>query len=244
MAVEEQELKLKVVLDDQASAGIARVKSSVTELTSGQAAASMEKFKRSQAEIGEGIKKLTELATGGERALLGFIGKFGALGAAAAGLGAVITSTALKLADLANSAKLIGVAPATMKNMVDQLEKAGVASDVAKSSVSGFVEALSDLSRYGSERYQKLLDIAGDHKEEMIASIAQLEKLGTLEQKYTAAQALAENVRKNRYEDNKKRGQEETVAQADANRAANEYLKILLLDPSTRRLQVAKEMNA
>jgi hypothetical protein len=244
MAVEEQELKLKVVLDDQASAGLARLKSGVTELTSGQAAASMEKFKRSQAEIGEGIKKLTELATGGERALLGFIGKFGALGVAAAGLGTVITSTALKLADLANSAKLMGVAPASMKNMVDQLEKAGVASDAAKSSVSGFVEALSDLSRYGSERYQKLLNMAGEHKEEMIASIAQLEKLGTLEEKYTAAQALAENVRKNRYEDNKKRGQEETVAQADANRAANEYLKILQLDPSTRLLQNMHQLSA
>jgi hypothetical protein len=237
MAVEEQELRLKVVLDDQASTALAQLKGNITQLTSGQAAASLDKFKRSQQEIGEGIKKLTELATGGERAMLGMIGRMGAFGAVVGGLGAVLTSTAIKLAELAEKAKLIGVQPATFKNMVDQLERAGVDADKAQSSVAGFADALAELSRVGSERYQQAINMAGTHKADMIASLAQIEKLTTWEQKFNWAQQQAENVRQYRYEANKRRGVEENVAQADAAKAANTWLEsILKLDESTRLL--------
>jgi hypothetical protein len=237
MAVEDQELRLKVVLDDQASAGLAQLKGNITQLTSGQAAASLDKFKRSQQEIGEGIKKLTELATGGERAMLGMIGRMGAFGVVVGGLGAVLTSTVTKMAELAEKAKLIGVQPATFKNMVDQLEKAGVDADKAQSSVAGFADALAELSRVGSERYQQAINMAGTHKADMIASLAQIEKLTTWEQKFNWAQQQSENVRQYRYEANKRRGVEENVAQADAAKAANTWLEsILKLDESTRLL--------
>jgi hypothetical protein len=238
MAVEDQELRLKVVLDDQASAGLARLKGSVTELTSGQAAASMEKFKRGQAEIGEGIKKLTELATGGERAMLGFIGRFGALGVAAAGLGTVLTSTALKLADLADKAKLSGLDPARMKGFVDQLEKAGVASDVASESATRFAGALADLSRFGSQRYQALLNMAGTHKAEMIAGIREVERAATIEEKFNKARELADNVARYRHDEDIRRGKDETVAAADAAKARIEfYQKLTDMDPSTLLLR-------
>jgi hypothetical protein len=237
MPTEEQELRLKVVLDDQASAGVARLKSSIMDLTSGQAAASMEKFKRSQVEIGEKVKQLTELLGGGERAMLGFIGKMGGMGLGLAGLGALLTETALKMSNLSDKAKLSGIEPARLKNFVDQLERAGVASDVATESATRFAGALADLSRFESQRYQTLLNMAGTHKAEMIAGIREVERAATLEDKFNKARELAGNVQKYRYAEDIRRGKDATVASADAAKAANEFFKTLTdMDPITYRL--------
>jgi hypothetical protein len=245
MATEEQELRLRVVLDDQASAALAALRGNIAQLTSGQAAASFEKFKRSQAEIGEGIKKLIELSTGGERALLSFIGKFGAFGVAAAGLGTVLTSTALKMADLADKAKLTGIEPARLKSFVDQLEKAGVASDVAADSAGRFAGALADLSRFGSQRYQALINMAGTHKAEMIAGIREVQNAATIEEKFNKARELAENVAKHRHDDTLRRTHDSTTADADAAKAKLEfYQKLTDMDPSTTLLRHMENLTA
>ena len=83
MPSEQEELQLTVTLVDNASAGVAALKNQIQSLTSGQTKSSFDTFQRQQKEMGAQIKDLAAAALGGEKALLGFIGKFGALGLAA-----------------------------------------------------------------------------------------------------------------------------------------------------------------
>jgi hypothetical protein len=153
-------------------------------------------------------------------------------------LGALLTEAALKLAALSDKAKLSGIEPARLKGFVDQLEKAGVASDVAADSAGRFAGALADLSRAGSARYQALINMAGTHKAEMAAGIAEVQRAATIEEKFSKARELAEIVAKNRHDDTLRRTKDETTAAADAAKARIEfYQKLTDMDPSTLLLR-------
>ena len=80
MATEQEELRLTVTLVDNASAGLTKMREQITGLSSGQAKQSMDAFQRSQKEMGNQLKELAAVATGGTQAVIGMISKFGALG--------------------------------------------------------------------------------------------------------------------------------------------------------------------
>lgn len=231
MPSEQEELRLTVSLVDNASAGIVALKNNIQSLTSGQTRQSFETFKRQQAELGDGIKAVTTAAFGGEKALLGFIGKFGALGLAASAAIADIKRTADAINSLRISAQAFGIQPVELKNLTDQLQAVGVSIDDAKNEVTGFADALAGIGRRGSPEWNELMNKAGRYRDIMANLIDHMEKLPTYAAKMNAARQAAEGIRAARYQqditgDNpllKSPG----AAAADAAKVEREFLALL-----------------
>jgi hypothetical protein len=183
MPTETEELRLVITLTDNASAGFKAVHQHMAQLGGGAAQAHVERFKRGHAELAKQIKELQELATGGEKAMLGFIGKFGAAGAAVTALGTVVIAGihglnefSSKITELNNKAKVFGVHPAVLKSIEEQLDRIGLGADQADANVARFNEAYAQIGRVGSAEHLKLLDMAGRHRDEMEAGIQSILK--------------------------------------------------------------------
>jgi hypothetical protein len=183
MPTEQEELRLTITLVDQASVGLESIKAHWEQLTTGPAAAHMETFRRKQSEIGEQIKKISEAATGGERAMLAFVGKMGLAGFAVAKITELAGEGVKALAEydasvtnLANRARAIGVQSGVLKGIEEQMETFGISVADADKTVKGLNDAITEMSQQGSQRRQKLIASALDSKE-MEASLDNLKKL-------------------------------------------------------------------
>jgi hypothetical protein len=181
MPTETEELRLVITLTDNASAGLRALKQQHAELGSGATAGHVESFKKKHNELAKQIKEMTELATGGERAMLGFIGKFGVAGAAVVGFTAVVlkgleglTKYADKVTDLNNKAKVMGVHPAVLKSIEEQLERIGISAETADQTVAKFNEKFALMGRVGSREHQELVNKAGRSSEAMEQSIQKI----------------------------------------------------------------------
>jgi hypothetical protein len=178
MPTKTEELKLVISLTGNAAQEVANLKTQFSQLGSSQTKGSLEQFKRGHEEAAKRIKEMTELALGGERAMLGFVGKFGLAGAAVAAFGTVVVAGlhslkefAERMTDLGNRAKMMGVNGAVLKNIEEQLERIHVSTQTADKSVQGFQEALAEMYKVGSQRHQDLKNLAGSHAAEMEQSI-------------------------------------------------------------------------
>ena len=195
MPTEQEELRLTVSLVDNASAGITKLREQITGLTTGQAKQSMESFQRGQKEMGEQIKLLTQAAVGGEKALLGYIGRFGALGlAAAAGIDSM-KRLGEELNRINQLGKNIGVNPVQIKNVADQFKAAGANAADANKEIAGLTDKMVDLTRAGSAARQHLMQMAGPQfAANMAAGIRAIENATNLVDKFNIARQLAENA--------------------------------------------------
>ncbi len=235
MPSEQEELRLTVSLVDHASAGIVALRNQITGLTSGQAKQSFDTFQRQQKEMSNQIKELTGVAFGGEKALLGYIGKFGALGLAmSAGIG-VVKEFAKSMNDIGRLGQSLGVPATQIKNIVDQLKAHGASQAEATAEVEGFTKALVQMGRIGSPQYQALLQRSGQFSTQMATIIAQMENAKTVEEKMNIAREAAANIQKNRYQQDITLHKSESEAQADSTAAANEFLEVLGLHLSTQQ---------
>jgi hypothetical protein len=243
MADRTETLTLRVLMDDSATLQLEKIKQSVQGLTTGQTRDSLEKFRRSQNEMGEQIKKLTEAMTGGEKAMLGYVKGFGLVGFAVSALGGIVTSTSQKIADLSTKAATLGVPTSSLKNLIDQMVKAGVPLDVATRSAEGFSEALVDLGRIGSKTYEALISKA-ENGPLLARQLADMRKRGDLEGAYNVEQELAARVEKNRFEERHKRNETDLQARMAAAQLSGQFLQDLRLDPITRLLRHAEPLNA
>jgi hypothetical protein len=192
---EQEELRLTVSLVDNASAGIAKLRDQITGLSSGQAKQAMDSFQRNQKEMGEQIKQLTAAAVGGERALLGYIGRFGALGlAAAAGIDSM-KRLGEELNRINQLGKNIGVNPVQIKNVADQFKAAGANAADANKEISGLTDKMVDLTRVGSAARQHLMQMAGQQfSANMAAGIRAIENATNLVDKFNIARQLADEA--------------------------------------------------
>src|ERR1700746_8705 len=116
MPTEIEELRLVITLTDNASGGVAALRQQFKQLSGGETAGHIEKFKRSHDEMAKQMKEMVELVTGGEKAMLGFIGKAGLAGAAVAGITEVLlegikglTEFSSKMTEINNKGKVFGV---------------------------------------------------------------------------------------------------------------------------------------
>jgi hypothetical protein len=224
MASEQDELRLTVTLVDNASAGIASLRNQIQGLSSGQTKQSLDTFQRGQKDMAAQIKELTTAAIGGERALLGYIGKFGTLGvAAAAGIDALKTMSQ-QMEDFNNLSKNIGVEPTAIKNMVDQLRAVGVSSGDAVGEIKGLSEALARLGRYGSPQMQDLLHASGAYSDIMDQLLRKIENTAKFEDKQNLVRRAASEVQARRYKQDIDMGEEASQATEDAALAYNEFL--------------------
>lgn len=230
---EQEELRLTATFIDNASAGVAALRGNIQQLTGGATSQQLEKFKRSQEDMGKQIKQLTDFAIGGERAMIGFIGKFGALGLAATAIIGTLKTAAERMAEINRLSAVVGVPAANIKNVVDQLIRAGASAEEARGLVSQFTGALVDLGRAGSHTRMELIQMGGRYAQQMRELIDQMENAGTIEVKLNLARAAAENVRRNRYEQLITLGKSEAQARADAAAAEDTFYQKLGLNAAT-----------
>src|SRR5262245_10992303 len=231
MAQQEEELRLTISLVDNASAGVARIRSEFQQLSSGSTAAHVESFKRHQGEVAKQITEMGHLAEGGGRAILGFISRFGPAGAA---IGAVAGTTyvaaknlaeyASKITDLGNRAKVIGISPGVLKGIEEQFEAIGLSAEDADRNVQSFNNAYAEMGRTGSERHLALLRRAGTHGDEMEASIQRVLSQTTQETRMNEVLAQRQVVFNNRLK-------ETNGNVADATQFADEFVAAWGLDP-------------
>jgi hypothetical protein len=242
MATEQDELRLTVTLVDNASAGIASLRGQISQLGSGSTAANLENFRRKQGELGEQMKELTALAVGGDKALLSYIGKFGALGIAAAAGIDVLKTFSNQMASVSREAKLIGVGPTNLQNIVDQFRKVGVEAKDTQAMMAKFTTTLVEIGRVGSAQREKILSMAVDPAR-MNKTIEALEAATTAEDKLSIAQEEGEKIRKARYDEELKRTHNEAQAKADAARAEQQWYEALGLSAEAMERHTGKFKN-
>jgi hypothetical protein len=209
---EQDELRLTVSLVDNASAGIVALRGQIAQLGSGATAGQMEKFKRSQEEMGKQIKELTELTLGGEKAMVGFIGKLGAAGAAATVVIGAMTEAANKMHEFRRAGETLGIPAEHIKNIVDQLRKMNIGNEEANQLVDGLSRRWAELTRVNSSARQDLLARQGEFTDEVAKTIDEISKLSDTEDIANAVRRNAENVRQNAF--NRASGDERTRARA------------------------------
>ena len=199
MPSETEELRLRVVLDDQATAGLAALKNSVQSLSSGQTAQSFETFRRKQKEMGDQIKELSTAALGGERAMLGYIGKFGLFGFAVAASVEQLSKLSTELRATSRLAEGLGRSFADVQFAVRQLQATGVPLEKARETVAGLTDAVVELGRQGSATRNQFLDMLGPKNQRVGQQYIDMLANATTEmQRLKAASELADAAEKAR----------------------------------------------
>ena len=190
---EQDELRITVSLIDNASAGLASlrrgvqglgqdaskelaplkggfegVSKAIKEVTGGHTAAQFEVFKRSQIDMARIIKEGTDITLGGEKAMLGFVGKIGVAGAAIASLGTLAVAAAesnKKWADSVvefhNKATLLGTDDANLMVMQKNLEKLHIPKEDLDQGLVSLQKLSAALRNPASEQFQRLWNLAG-----------------------------------------------------------------------------------
>jgi hypothetical protein len=237
MPTELQELQLRVALINEASEGVGKLRDELKSLSEGSGKRAMDKLKEEQAELGKQIKELGELAAGGGEALIGYIGKFGAAGAAMSGFAGTIViglgglkEWADRVVDLTNKAKVIGMHPAELKSITEQYERLGVSAGVVEQSMAGFSSTIADINRIGGTKRMEMVEAAGAFGEVMEKGIERVEAQTNWADKLNEVLIQSQNVYDNRLAETKGNI-------ADATKSENDFLKLWGLDPSVKVLR-------
>lgn len=212
---EQEELRLIVTLDDQASAGLAKMRVDMSGAAeaigrAGENLGRNSKFGRATRESADDMKELGVRIGSGVTALLGFgtaagvVG--GVVGAAAVGMvdsiGKVIVSltelnsVAEKMTALRNLRLTTGFQVADIQNVTEALERQGISMERAMPQVEAFSETINDLSKSFSRVRQNILERTPINERGMMADfLRSLPTRRTLEERMGAVQDYMERIR-------------------------------------------------
>ena len=234
MAAEQQELKLSVQLDDEATPQLARLRQEIQQLGGGHTSNVMEKFKREGEAIskmaktlGAGISDLGVAFTAMGRAV-------GPIGVALGAVGAVVVASTLKLKEWSdaivqagNAAKTIGVNFGEFRAITDQMAKFGVSAQQANSIMAGLSQTVADLQRGPmSQVYRDLMSHATTPQQ-----VKNMEDyIRALIEAKDAVSQLA--VVQNGINSVREQALKETHSEQEAAKRVNEYLAAQHIDPA------------
>jgi GH24 family phage-related lysozyme (muramidase) len=222
---EQEELRLTVSLVDNASAGITQLRQQISQLGGGSTASQLDSFKRKQGELKQQINEMTLAAIGGEKAMLGYIGKFGLIGAAAVTTIGRLKETSEGLDSINRQGRLLSIPATNIANIAEQFLKVGVATKDTQAMVGTFAEKLTAMGRAGSSEREALIRQAGTQGAVMEDLIARAERAKDWEDKLNIVIEGGNEIRKNRTEILKAAGESESQASADAADAQAQYLR-------------------
>jgi hypothetical protein len=171
MATEEQELKLRVTLDDQATAQLTRIRQEVTNLQQGGQQGGFQQLTRNAGDFNKILAEVTKSVggLGGEMAAVGrMMSGAGVFGAALGGLKLLFDQQMQRtrewskgIADLSTAAKMAGVQFADFQNITRQFAQSGVGIADATKAMANFRNAYFDIVRPGGPGFQQLMQLAG-----------------------------------------------------------------------------------
>jgi uncharacterized protein (TIGR02594 family) len=159
---EREELQLVVTIDDQASAALEKLKAAMQELGSGALAATNERLRRQNLELTQTLRnvrveseRMSGMTASLVRGLTAVGGAITSIAGATVGINALkaFTDEMIKLDQLS---KTTGFGVGSIKNVIDQMARAGVNPGAAAANIQGIANALANLARQGSELHQKL----------------------------------------------------------------------------------------
>jgi hypothetical protein len=156
MATESEELRLSVTLDDQATAGLQKLREALQQVGSMPAITGLQRAGRTADEYGDRLKQLTagaEKATLAQLALARGIrnvaGSMTSLVGATLGLRA-IENFSQKMVQLEGTAKAFGTTVGVMRSFTDQANRFGVETDRAAEMLTNFLDVQAEVMRAGS----------------------------------------------------------------------------------------------
>ena len=182
--------------------------------------------------MGEQIKAITSLALGGEKALIGFIGKFVPIGLAALAGIAGLKGIADSLNNINRATQTLGVPAANIKNIADQLARYGISTQEATQLVAGLTKASVDLGRIGSPLYTELMNKAGMYSDAMKGVINQLTRCANRGRSNKRGDECRRVIRKNRHDKLIQDGRSEAEANRDAAQAQEQWFKVSACRPT------------
>lgn len=176
---EEEELRLVVTLDDQASAALGQLRnqlevlgrSNVTAKQNENITALKRGAKEAGQEIGGLMRSMQGLSIASEAAnvtLRSFAGLLGAGGVGGGLIGAIglvdfgISKFATSVIKLSDAARMAGVSTGQLKVLTDQMEKFGYSTEEAESTASNFFNTINNALRPGSAEFQRIISEAID----------------------------------------------------------------------------------
>jgi uncharacterized protein (TIGR02594 family) len=244
MPTETEELRLVVSLTDNATDGIARLRSELTQLGSGQNKENIERFKR---ETDEMSRKMRGMGTAAGSAFkdIGLLNVATvALGTGLGQLGAQLATSILNISGFADrirslrqEARAIGADPISVENIIKQFEAVGVSGETTMRNLRALSQSIGELFRPGNQLQRDLMNMAGGNPQAQAAMLEFIEKLKTArteEERTNLVLEAQRNVRANAFGQYK--------SQQEAALRANELLQKFGLDPSITALKSLNEL--
>lgn len=160
---EQEELRLVVTLDDQASAQLGNLRVQLQQMSEGVARAGQNMGGKAR-EAGKGVKEL-------EGGLLSIVAKgtflgnmltsatkqIGELGASIIARTTDMEGLTREMLTMSNAARTLGTNTAQLRNNLQSFREAGVPLEQAKKAIEGITESFVDLQTYGSRVRQTLM---------------------------------------------------------------------------------------
>jgi len=233
MATEQDELRVRVSLQDDATQRLVYLRDSINQVTGGGGAAGgLHGVAGQVGEMEKAIAKLAQEALGIGRRTQDMARAFGiapvAMGLVGYEAGRLSTSMgkmSLGLRDLGNAARVSGQTIGQLQSAIEGFAQAGVPKADAVRSVQNFAQAVYQISIPGSATRQELINSAGKYRGEMIRFLDTLVSAKDPVDQLNAAIQASWNV----HDWEIKLGHSEIVAR----QAQNDALRKMGIDPAT-----------
>ena len=205
MANEQQELELRVTLDDEASPQLEALRKALGGLGAGSGGGQMRQVIGGMEEFERALGSLTREALGVGRTSMELAKVFGPV---AVGLGTVAyqmqrTQEATKswgeqMTSTANAARMAGISIGEFRGVVESLRASGVSAEAASAMIVRFTQAYGEIMRVGSARREQLIQMAGpEFAGNMMRAIEHIGQLRTDTEKLNYLRQIGENVYQN-----------------------------------------------
>ena len=205
MPNEQQELQLRVTLDDQASAQLQQIRQALASIGVAPGGGAFERVTGNISQFDKALGSLSRAALGVGKTAVDLAKTIGPLPVA---LGTLVyqlnrSSEATKawgeqLVSTANAARMAGIGIGDFKGIVAGMRAQGVSAESATVMIQRFTHAYGELMLQGSARRQQLIQIAGpEFATNMMRAIRQIGTLRTDTEKLNHIRQMGENVYRN-----------------------------------------------
>ena len=187
MPTETEELKLRITLDDQASAQLQRVRHELSQMGSGPVGSGLKNVTDKTNDAEKAFVRLTRSTLGIGQGLLDVAKILGPIPAAVGLLTIGIERHMRKMKELAaagtemgNIARTAMMSVGALKNIQEQLEQVGVNANDSAAMMANMNRAIQDAIRPASEVHRQLMQLAGPRfAAEMETNISKLQRART-----------------------------------------------------------------
>jgi hypothetical protein len=164
-----EELRLRVTLQDEASAQLTSLRTELSQLGAGSQGQGFERVRRQSAELTQIMRPVAQGSLSVRQGLSLMGTQFAAAGVAVAALGYAFYNQVQRLKEFATQitnlnaqARALGISGAQFESIKRQLEGMGISGQRAEGFINNFVKSIADLSREGSQLRQRLMSATSD----------------------------------------------------------------------------------